>query len=78
MSWSIDPEIKAMPIAEAVEAVEKKNMPEPIKQYIIDGIDALCIKHGSETKVTVVGWGHLCDGKDYDVTSATIDVRKAD
>lgn len=79
MSWSISPEIKGKTVDEAKGALESQSsIPAPIRDYMESGIDALAMVHGDDVLVTVTGHGHLCTGKDYDVTSATVDVRKAE
>lgn len=78
MSWSIHPEIKSEPAAKAKEMVaEQANLPTPIRDYIVLGVDALVVQFGEGVLVTVTGYGHLCTGADHAVTSATIDVRQA-
>lgn len=77
MSWAIVPEIKSKPVAEAKETLNKQTyVPQPIKDYLIAGVDGLVTVHGADVLVTITGHGHLCTGTDYDVTSATVEVRK--
>lgn len=77
MSWTIFPEIKSQPITAAKEALAAQTyVPQPIKDYLVAGIDGLEKVHGADVLVTVTGNGHLCTGEDYDVTSATVEVRK--
>lgn len=80
MSWSIHPEIKNVPAAVAHKMVEdNKQIPQTIRDYIGAGINGLCIKHGTDAKVTVTGHGHLCDGEhSYEVTTASLEVRKGE
>lgn len=75
MSWSIH-EIKGKTVAEAKDLLAAANAPQPIKDYIAPGIDAL-LRYGDGVLVDVTAYGHVCDGPDsYDVTSATIEVKQ--
>jgi hypothetical protein len=78
MSWNLgNPEIKREP-AETAKALLAQNvgLPPQIRDYVTAGIDGLVAKFGPETHVTVSGHGHLTDKDTYEVTSATIDVRR--
>lgn len=78
MSWTIHPEIVRLPASAARVVVNQMQyVPQQIKDYILLGIDGLVAIHGEEVLVTVKGYGHLCTGKDYDVTSATVSVEKS-
>lgn len=82
MSWNLGtPEIKGATIAEAKRLlVSNTSTPQSIKDYVSAGIEGLAARHGNDVLVTVTGHGHLCDvpNKDsFDVTSATLEVRKA-
>lgn len=78
MSWSIYPDIRAVPASEARAALEKQNIPQPIKDYLNAGIDGLVEYYKDEdVLVSVTGAGHLCEGAGSSPdTSATCDVRK--
>lgn len=80
MSWSLStPEIRAATVADARSKIEQNAAPQPIKDYVLAGIDGLVARFGEGVLVTISGHGHLCDGpSSYEVTSATIDVRKAE
>lgn len=79
MSWSIHPEIKGATVADAKAKLEEAgNIPDSIKTYIEGGLDGLVAIYGEDVLVTVTGHGHLCSGADYDVTSATIEVKRAE
>lgn len=81
MSWNLTyPEIKSQPAVEAKRLLATNTAPQSIKDYVAAGIDGLAARYGEDVRVTVTGYGHLCDvpNKDsYDVTSATVEVRKA-
>lgn len=82
MSWNLGyPEIKAATPAKARQLLAQNTMaPQSIKDYVAAAIDGLAARYGENVEITVTGQGHLCDvaNKDsYDVTTATIDVRKA-
>ncbi len=77
MSWSVAPEVKSKPVAEAKEMLgNQPYIPQTIRDYMLAGIDGLVSVHGDDVLVSVTGHGHLCTGKDYDVTSASLEVRK--
>lgn len=78
MSWNLGyPEIKAAPAAKAKELLAENSAPQTVKDYVNAGIDGLVTVHGEDVLVTVTGHGHLCDGPaSYDVTTATIEVRR--
>lgn len=80
MSWNLNnPEITAAPASEAKELVAKNTAPDTIKGYVLAGIDGLVSRYGEDVKVTVTGYGHLCDGpSSYERTTATIEVNKAE
>jgi hypothetical protein len=79
MSWSIHPEVKGVRVPDAKGMVDgMTNVPQTIKDYIMAGLDGLGAIHGEDVLVTVTGHGHLCTGKDYEVTSATIEVKKVE
>jgi hypothetical protein len=80
MSWSLAvPEIKNVTAKEAHDLVEKNTAPQWIRDYVAAGINGLVMKFGRDVKVTVTGHGHLCDGpSNYEVTTATIEVRKGE
>lgn len=79
MSWNLQyDQLKSSEPAAAKEFVTSlTNVPQPIKDYVFGGIDGLVGLYGKDVRVFVTGYGHLCSGKDYDVTSATIEVKKA-
>ena len=79
MSWSFAvPEIKNVSAKEAHDLVEQNPAPQYIRDYVAAGINGLVMVHGDAVRVTVTGHGHLCDGpSSYDLTTATIEVRKA-
>lgn len=78
MSWSLGyPEIKNATIEEATKALEANTAPQSIKDYVLAGIKGLQDRYGDDVHITVNGYGHLCEGKgSYDVTTATVDVRR--
>jgi hypothetical protein len=78
MSWNLSyPAIVNEPAARAREMLAQNTAPEPIKAYVAAGIDGLVSRYGDDVRVIISGHGHLCDGpSSYDVTSATIDVRR--
>lgn len=82
MSWNLGyPEIKDVSVSVAKELLEGNiATPQSIKDYVVAGLDGLVAKFGDDVRVTVTGHGHLCDvtNKDsYEVTSASVDVRRA-
>jgi hypothetical protein len=79
MSWNLGyPEIRALPFAEALDALAANNAPMSIKDYVAAGIKALAARYGADVRVTVTGHGHLCDSAtSFEVTTATLEVRKA-
>lgn len=79
MSWSI-PTIESAPAAEAKQAIaDNPNLPRPVKDYVIAGIEGLAAYFGDEkVAVAVSGYGHVCNGPgSYNVTTATIEVKPA-
>lgn len=79
MSWSITPEVKNVKAADAMALIDGIHAPQSVKDYIDAGIDGLVACHGEDVLVTVTGYGHVCEGPgSYDVTTATITVRRAD
>ena len=79
MSWTLtSDELKNVSAKEAHDAVEKNGAPQHIRDYVAAGINGLVMVHGPDVRITVTGHGHLCDGpSSYDMTTATIEVRKA-
>jgi hypothetical protein len=77
MSWTLTGTAN-VPAPEARELIAgNTQLPQPIKDYIITGIDGLVKYHDDENlPVTISGYGHVCDGQNYDVTSATIEVKR--
>lgn len=80
MSWNLGyPEIKGASVTEAKEALAANSSPDSIKAYVTAGIDGLAAKFGDDVRITVTGYGHLCDGPgSSDPTNATIEIRKAE
>jgi len=77
MSWNFYPPITNMKSVDArLTLQEMKYVPQTIKDYVVSGIDGLVSIYGEDVTVTVSGFGHLCTGKDFGVTSATLEVRK--
>ena len=71
------PMIKKIRASVAKELLATNAAPQSIKDYVAAGIDGLVARYGEDVEVTVTGSGHLCDGpSSYDITSATIGVRK--
>lgn len=58
---------------------EDVRIPEPIREYVSNGIDALVSQYGPDVKIDVVASGHLHNGDagNDETTSATIVVSKA-
>lgn len=79
MSWNfISDELKNVSANVAHALVEKNSAPQYIRDYVAAGINGLVMVHGPDVNVTITGHGHLCDGpRSYEVTTATIEVRKA-
>lgn len=78
MSWSIYPEIRSAPAAEAKVALDKQNIPQVIKDYLHAGVDAIVEGQGEDALVTVTGFGHVASGVGTDTeTKVTADVRHA-
>lgn len=80
MSWNLGyPEIRNASVDEVYDAIGKNTAPQPIKDYVLMGVKGLRDRHGEDVRVTITGHGHLCDGpSSYEITSATIDIRKSD
>lgn len=77
MSWSLDIERASLDEAEA--ALARSEAPESIKAYVETGIARLRKICGDDVGVTVRGHGHVCeDPAASRITSATIDVRRAE
>lgn len=79
MSWSLY-NLENVSAPEARDRLESHtNLPETIRDYILAGIGGLEQIHGADVLVTITGQGHLCDKPgSYDVTSATLEVKKAE
>lgn len=75
MSWVIHG-VDRKPVEDAKKIVSEHYCPDSIKRYILDGIDGLVQLYGPEVFIVVDAHGHLCTGKDHEVTSASISVRK--
>lgn len=82
MSWSFylnEPTRAAEAKTAVLAAHPKGGLPDTMKLYINAGIDGLMERFGGNVFVTVKAHGHLCDGpSSYEVTSAFIDVQKAE
>jgi hypothetical protein len=80
MSWNLGyPEIKGESVDKAKELIGTNSAPSPIIDYVRMGIDGLAAKYGDDVKVTVTGYGHLCDNPgSSDPTNATIEIRRAE
>lgn len=79
MSWSI--QFKNMPAARARDYIQNSYAPYVVKYYLDRGVEALQRKYkDKDVAVDCNSYGHLCQdtgqGYDYEVTSATIDIRK--
>lgn len=80
MSWSIH-SIDGLPADEAMQKIgDDQYIPEAIKEYIGDGVDALRLHYGEDVCVTISGSGHLHTGEDgnWDSTTANLTVAKAE
>lgn len=78
MSWNITGRIVDQPAPTAREMLDATtDVPQPIKDYMAAGIIGLVALHGDDVRVTITGYGHLCDGESYEITSATLEVRKS-
>ena len=76
MSWSLTiPANLPAPVARA-KVEEAPNVPQPVKDYVIAGIEGLVDYKGDEnTPVTITGYGHICENKSYEVTTCTLEVK---
>lgn len=79
MSWNLDTaKIERLPLGDALKALDQSNAPAMIKAYVREGLEGMRKIHGDDVRVTVTGYGHVCEGPgSYEVTSATIDVRRS-
>lgn len=74
MSWSLYAEGSLEDVHKAIDA--EKTTPPSIKWYVRDGLGGLVKRYGTEVRVKLAAYGHVCDSADsYEVTSATIDLR---
>jgi hypothetical protein len=76
MSWSLNT-LKGATIAEARDMIAAAHAPQPIKDYILTGLENLVAQKGEDAKVDIYGHGHLCDDgvSSYTQTSATLTVK---
>lgn len=76
MSWSINAVGTADEVAEQVD--KNEHVPDPIKDYIGDGIEALRKRWGEDVSIALSGSGHLHNGEEgnWDSTTANINVSK--
>ncbi len=71
MSWNVT--FSAPTKTKAKEMVAEAQAPDSIKAYLTAAIEACA---DEDRSICVTSYGHLYDGHNYDVTSATIDVRQ--
>jgi hypothetical protein len=69
---------KAATISDAQAQVQSEQMPDAIKTYLTQALDGLRQSLGEEQPVFIDAIGHLHDGKNYNVSTATITVRPLD
>lgn len=78
MSFSFN--VYDVPASEAMDRCrEDQYVPASIKEYVCAGIAALVTRYGEDVNVVVSAHGHLHTGEEgnYEVSSATIEVKKA-
>lgn len=72
----------ALPATEACLEIKKagpdEQIPPPLRDFVLWGINGLRIKYGADVVVMIRVTGHLCaDGKSHEISTAQVSVRKA-
>ena len=73
MSWSLHATGTRTELKKAITDMNSENTPFTIKAHLLEAIEPFARLAG-DPKISITAHGHLWDGKNYDVTSASINV----